>query len=154
MDDGDVRAVDTPTGSVENKTWAGDLASLALRLALGVVMAFHGLDKVGDVEGFAGFVDSLGVPAPTLMAYVVTYLELLGGIALILGLATRYVSALFAIEMVFTIALVKIDVGLIAAEGGAGAELDLLVLAIALSLLLTGAGSWSVDAAFTGRRRV
>jgi uncharacterized membrane protein YphA (DoxX/SURF4 family) len=49
---------------------------------------------------------------------------------------------------------VKIDVGLIAAEGGAGAELDLLVLAIALSLLLTGAGSWSVDAAFTGRRRV
>jgi putative oxidoreductase len=153
VDDGDVQAVQTPTRHVGNRTWASDLASLALRLALGVVMAFHGWDKIGDVEGFAGFVDSLGVPAPTLMAYVVTYLELIGGIALILGLATRYVSALFAIEMVFTIALVKIDVGLISVEGGAGAELDLLVLAIALSLLLTGAGSWSVDAAFTGRRR-
>jgi putative oxidoreductase len=153
VDDGDVQAVETPTRSVRDRTWAGDLASLVLRLAVGVVMAFHGWDKIGDVEGFAGFVDSLGIPAPTLMAYVVTYLELFGGIALILGLATRYVSALFAIEMVFTIALVKIDVGLIAAEGGAGAELDLLILAIALSLLLTGAGSWSVDAAFTGRRR-
>jgi putative oxidoreductase len=152
VDDGDVQAVETPTRRVRDRTWAGDLSSLVLRLAVGVVMAFHGWEKVGDVGGFAGFVDSLGIPAPTLMAYVVTYLELLGGIALILGLATRYVSALFAVEMVFTIALVKIDVGLIAAEG-VGAELDLLILAIALSLLLTGAGSWSVDAAFTGRRR-
>jgi putative oxidoreductase len=154
VDDGNVQAVETPKPSVLGKTWTGDFALLALRLALGAVMAYHGWLKIGDVSGFAGFVESLGVPAPTLLAYLVTYLEFLGGIALIVGLATRYVAALLAIEMVFTIALVKVDVGLIAPDGaGAGAELDLLILAIALGLVLTGAGRWSVDALLTGRRR-
>ena len=116
-------------------------------------MAYHGWLKIPNVSGFAGFVDSLGVPAPDLIAYLVTYLEFIGGIALILGLATRYVAALFVIEMVFTIMLVKVDVGLIAPEGGPGAELDILILAIALSLVLTGAGRWSADAFLVGRRR-
>lgn len=56
--------------------------------------------------------------------------------------------------MAFTTMLVKVDVGLIAPEGGPGAELDILILAIALSLVLTGAGRWSVDAFVAGRRRV
>ncbi len=149
MEDRDVRTVDAPESGTLDTTWTGDLASLSLRLAVGVVLAYHGWLKVGDVSGFAGFVDSLGIPAPDLMAYVVTYLELLGGIALIVGVATRYVAGLFVIEMVFTIALVKLDVGLIASEGGVGAELDLLILAIALSLVLTGAGRWSVDPLLT-----
>lgn len=153
MDDSDVRAADTPRVGAPSRTWTGDIAILALRLAAGSVLAYHGWLKIGDVSGFAGFVESLGVPAPTLMAYVVTYLEFLGGIALIVGLATRYVAALFVVEMAFTISLVKVDVGLIAAEGGAGAELDLLILATALSLVLTGAGRWSLDALFLGRSR-
>lgn len=152
MEDSEVRTVDTSESASLNTTWTGDLAILALRLAVGVVLAYHGWLKVGDVSGFAGFVDSLGIPAPDLMAYVVTYLELLGGIALIVGLATRYVAALFVVEMVFTIALVKLDVGLIASEGGVGAELDLLILATALSLVLTGAGRWSLDSVLVGRR--
>lgn len=152
MEDGGVRAATTPRESALRNTWTGDMAILALRLAMGVVFTYHGWLKLDDVSGFAGFVDSLGIPAPTLMAYVVTYLELLGGIALIIGLATRYVAALFVIEMVFTTVLVKLDVGLIATEG-VGAELDILLLAIALSLVLTGAGRWSVDALIMGRRR-
>ena len=152
MEDSGVRAATTPRASDLSRTWTGDIAILALRLAAGVVFTYHGWLKLDDVSGFAGFVDSLGIPAPTLMAYVVTYLELLGGIALIIGLATRYVAALFAIEMVFTTVLVKLDVGLIATEG-VGAELDILLLAIALSLVLTGAGRWSVDALIVGRRR-
>jgi putative oxidoreductase len=151
VDDRDVRAVEAPGPSVLSRTWTGDLAILALRLAVGVVLAYHGWLKIGEVSGFAGFVDSLGIPAPNLMAYVVTYLEFLGGIALIVGLATRYVAAIFVVEMVFTIALVKVDIGLIAPEG-VGAELDLLILATALSFVLTGAGRWSVDA-LLGRRR-
>lgn len=153
MADSDVRSEPTLGSIGFTKTWAGDIATLVLRLAAGVVMAYHGWLKLPDVSGFAGFVDSLGIPAPDLMAYVVTYLELLGGIALIVGLATRYVAALFAVEMVFTIVLVKLDVGLIAPDAGVGAELDLLILAIALSLVLLGAGRWSVDAMLSGRRR-
>lgn len=152
MEDSGVRAATTPRETALSRTWTGDIAILALRLAMGVVFTYHGWLKLDDVSGFAGFVDSLGIPAPTFVAYVVTYLELLGGVALIIGLATRYVAALFAIEMVFTTVLVKLDVGLIATEG-AGAELDILLLAIALSLVLTGAGRWSVDALIVGRRR-
>jgi len=153
MDDSDVRTEQGPTSRAADTTWTGDFAPLVLRLAVGVVLAYHGWLKLPDISGFAGFVDSLGIPAPELMAYVVTYLELLGGIALIFGLATRYVAALFVIEMAFTTILVKVDVGLIASEGGPGAELDILILAIAMSLVLTGAGKWSVDAFLFGGRR-
>jgi putative oxidoreductase len=152
MADSDVRREHALGSSALSTTWTGDTAILVLRLAVGVVLAYHGWLKLPDVPGFAGFVDSLGIPAPDLMAYVVTYLELLGGIALIVGLATRYVAALFAVEMVFTILLVKLDVGLIAPDAGVGAELDLLILAIALSLVLVGAGRWSMDALVSGRR--
>lgn len=153
MADSDVRRETASKSSAPSATWTGDTAILVLRLAVGVVLAYHGWLKLPEVSGFAGFVDSLGIPAPELTAYLVTYLEFLGGIALILGLATRYVAALFAIEMVFTTALVKVDVGLIAPDGGVGAELDILILAIALSLVLAGAGRWSVDALISGRRQ-
>jgi putative oxidoreductase len=153
MADSDVRRETVSMSSNPSTTWTRDTAMLVLRLAVGVVLAYHGWLKLPDVSGFAGFVDSLGIPAPELTAYLVTYLEFLGGIALILGLATRYVAALFAIEMVFTTALVKVDVGLIAPDGGVGAELDILILAIALSLVLAGAGRWSVDALISGRRQ-
>lgn len=152
MSETDVRQRRRPASFGLNTSGMGDAALLILRLAAGVVLAYHGWQKLQDVGGFAGFVESLAIPAPDLVAYVVTYLEFLGGIALVLGIATRYVAALFAIEMVFTNVLVKFDVGLIAPEGGVGAELDILVLAIALSLVLVGAGRWSVDALVTGRR--
>lgn len=152
MDDSDVRTAEAARPGVLSRTWTGDIAALALRLAVGVVLAYHGWLKVGEVSEFVGFVESLGIPAPDLVAYAVTYLEFLGGIALIVGSATRYFAALFVVEMVFTIAFVKVDVGLIATEG-VGAELDLLILAIASSLVLTGAGGWSVDALLAGRRR-
>ena len=154
MGDSDVRRGHVPLSLALDRAWRGDTASLVLRLAVGVVLAYHGWLKLQDVSGFAGYVEFLGIPAPDLMAYVVTYLEFLGGIALIAGLATRYVAALFVIEMIFTISLVKFDVGLIASEGGVGAELDILILAIALGLVLTGAGRWSLDALFAGRSRV
>lgn len=148
----EVRSEHVPASRALSTAWTGHTAILALRLAVGVVLTYHGWLKLQDVSGFAGFVESLGIPAPDVMAYVVTYLEFLGGIALIIGLATRYVAALFVIEMIFTNILVKFDVGLIASEGGVGAELDILVLAIALSLVLVGAGSWSVDAGVARRR--
>lgn len=153
MSDTDVRRQRRPASLDLSTRGMGDAAILILRLAAGVVLAYHGWQKLQDVAGFAGFVESLDIPAPDLVAYLVTYLEFLGGMALIIGVATRYVAGLFAIEMVFTNVLVKFDVGLIASEGGVGAELDILILAIALSLVLVGAGRWAVDALLTGRKR-
>jgi putative oxidoreductase len=126
----------------------GTVAPLALRTMIGIVMAAHGWQKVQQGVGeFAGFVQSLNVPFPTLTAYVVTGLELGGGILLILGLATRLWALLIGVEMIFTTILVKVDAGLIA-EGGAGAELDLLILAGCLALVVLGPGRVSLDRVF------
>jgi putative oxidoreductase len=123
-------------------------APLALRTVIGIVMAAHGWQKVQQGVGeFAGFVESLSIPFPTFTAYAVTALELGGGILLILGLATRQWALLIGLEMVLTTILVKVDVGLIA-DGGAGAELDLLILAGCLALVLLGPGRVSLDRAF------
>ena len=62
-----------------------------LRIVVGIVFLVHGLQKllVMGFGGVAGFFGSLGVPAPGLFAVLVTLVEVLGGLALILGLLTR-----------------------------------------------------------------
>jgi putative oxidoreductase len=140
--------MDTTTSGLQARFGAlSGLGLLVLRGVVGVVMAYHGWEKVtGGVENFAGFLESLSVPFPGLMAYVVTGLELGGGILLAVGLLTRLWGLLIAIEMVFTTILVKVDLGLIAPET-AGAELDLLILAGCLMLVLIGPGAISLDRA-------
>ena len=118
-----------------------------LRILVGLTFLLHGLPRVGNIGGFAGFLTSLGVPAPGLFAVLVTALEVGGGLLLILGLGTRWVSLLFAIEMIITTLLVKLpNAGFIAPQGGgSGAELDLLLLAGALILLTRGSGPLSIE---------
>lgn len=124
-----------------------NLALLALRAVIGIVMAYHGWQKItGGISNFAGFIETLNIPFPDQMAYVVTALELGGGILLIIGLLTRVWALLIATEMVFTTLLVKLDIGLIAPEG-AGAELDLVILVGCLIVLILGPGAFSADRA-------
>jgi putative oxidoreductase len=114
---------------------------LVLRVSLGVIMTAHGLQKVqrGPAEFGRTALDSLGVPAPEVMGYVVTFVELGGGILLILGLLTRLAALGLTVDLVVALLLVKVKVGLIAEEGaGAGAELDLALIAGFLALLLMG----------------
>lgn len=120
-------------------------AATVLRVIIGIIFTYHGIDKLqGGASGFAGFLESLNIPAPEIVAWVVILLELVGGILLILGLLTRLVALLFALEMIGTTLLVKLDVGLIGAQG-AGAELDLALLAGVLAILLLGPGRAAVD---------
>lgn len=130
--------------------YGSDLAALVLRLVVGPAIAYHGYLKVkGGISGVAGFVKSLGVPLPTATAYAVTFIELVGGLLILVGLLTRLWGLLLAVQMALTTVLVKLEAGLIAAPGqGAGAELDLLFLAGGLSLALTGPGAFSADHAF------
>jgi putative oxidoreductase len=127
-----------------------DLAALVLRLVVGPAIAYHGYLKVkGGISGVADFVKSLGIPVPTVTAYAVTFIELVGGLLILVGLLTRLWGLLLAVEMALTTLLVKLDAGLIAAPGqGAGAELDLLYLAGGLSLALMGPGAFSADHTF------
>jgi putative oxidoreductase len=113
----------------------------------GVIFLYHGYQKFdGGIDGVAGFLGSLNVPIPDVMAYVLTFGELIGGALLILGFMTRLVALAHILEMILAILLVKTKVGLIAPMGGgAGAELDLALIAALAAIATFGPGSLSVD---------
>ncbi|MDR7555433.1 MAG: DoxX family protein [Armatimonadota bacterium] len=126
----------------------GAYALTLLRVIVGLTFLLHGLPKWGNLGGVAGFFGNVGIPAPSLMAPWVAFLETVGGLALIVGVATRYAGVLLAIEMVVTTVVVKWPrVGFIAPldRPGVGAELDLLLLAGALVVATLGPGRLSVE---------
>jgi putative oxidoreductase len=125
-----------------------EFAPLVVRVIVGVIMSAHGWQKLmGGPANFAEPLTQLGVPLPGLMAWVVTLVELVGGILLIVGLFSRLVALLLTIEFIVAILTVKIHVGLIAPPNSAypGAELDLALIAGFLVVLLTGPGRISLD---------
>lgn len=131
-------------------------ATLLLRLGIGLTFFFAGLGKVlGGTDGVAGFFGSLGIPLPGIMAPFISYLELLGGIALIVGVLTRVFSLLFVADMAVALLLVGIPAALGAENLPAGwSELrtELLLLVGSLALALLGPGRFSIDAAVLGDR--
>jgi putative oxidoreductase len=83
---------------------------------------------------------------PDIVGPAVALLELVGGIMLVVGLLTRVVALLLALEMIGTTLLVKIDVGLIAPMGGgAGAEIDVALWAGMVALVILGPGILALD---------
>ncbi|PTM59038.1 DoxX family protein [Desmospora activa] len=119
--------------------------TLILRLALGVLFLVHGWDKFQNgLDGTAGFFVSVGIPG--FFATVVAVVELLGGLLMIVGLATRVVAILFAVVMVVAIATVKWGAGFLG-----GYELDLVLLAMSIHLFLVGGGTYALDTLFRKR---
>tara|TARA_Y100001963_G_C6678590_1_gene398710 strand:- start:116 stop:553 length:438 start_codon:yes stop_codon:yes gene_type:complete len=80
-----------------------DLASLLLRLALGLMFLAHGLTKllVWTLAGTAQFFASAGFPG--WLAYPITGLELVGGALLILGVQVRWLALLLGVELAFAV---------------------------------------------------
>lgn len=125
-----------------------------LRIVLGIAMAVHGWSKLsGGVDGVAGFFGSLGIPLPGLTAWLVTIIELGGGILLIVGAATQVVSILIALDMLGAILFVKIRNPFFTENGIISWELEAIFLAAALCLFLSGPGAWSVDDVVIDTRR-
>jgi putative oxidoreductase len=127
-------------------------AITVLRIILGFLFAAHGWQKFNEwtVAGTQAAFAQMGVPAAQISAPLVAGLELAGGIALILGVLTRIVAALLALNMLGALFLVHAPAGVFADKGGY--ELVLLLAAAALALALTGAGRVSVDRALFGRK--
>jgi putative oxidoreductase len=127
--------------------WA-EYAPLVLRLAVGFAFMLHGWQKINVMghAGVTGFFTSLGIPAAGFFAFIVMWLEFLGGIGLILGLATHWFSKLLAIDMAVAIFAVHISNGFLGSTGKPGYELTLLLFAACVSLMITGAGKFSLDA--------
>ncbi|WP_419954370.1 DoxX family protein [Neobacillus niacini] len=121
-----------------------EIGALILRVTLGAIFFIHGVVKFqGGIENIAGWFESLGLPG--VMAYGVALLEIIGGILLIVGLATRLVAALFALLMIGATIKVKLAIGLLGNGQMAGYELDLAFLAIAVYLLINGSKLLSIS---------
>ncbi len=120
-----------------------------LRIVVGLIFLFMGLPKIQNPAAFIAFVTRLGFPIPEVIAWLPIILEPVGGLLLILGLGTRWLSIYFFLEMVITTFIVKALHGtpFIQAGGvaGVGFELDLLLLAGALVLAVMGSTHLSIE---------
>lgn len=122
---------------------SADLASLALRLFVGILFIYHGWPKMKGPKQAANWVRSTGWTWAVGFAYAFTFLEFLGGIALVIGFLTRIAALLFVLQMIATTIFARVKLGKKLAGGW---ETDLLFMAGALALVFLGAGAWSVDA--------
>jgi putative oxidoreductase len=122
-----------------------DIALLIGRATLGMVFIAHGWAKHtnGTDSTAAGF-ESMGVPAPTLSAYFATYVELIGGAALILGLMTPVAAVLLSFTMIGAIFTAHADAGF--ALGDGGYEYVLALAAFCIVIAAHGSGKFSLDA--------
>jgi putative oxidoreductase len=111
---------------------------LPIRILAGITFIAHGLPKFEDIAGTQGFFGNIGLPPE--LALPIGLLEVIGGIVLIIGVLTRITAALFIIDMIGAIILVKLSDGFVG-----GYELESLLIAISVSLLLTGPGQISIE---------
>lgn len=139
-------------------TDVNDAAALIARVALGIVILPHGLQKLlGMFGGYGfsatvGYFTSTGMPAP--VAVLVILGESFGALFLILGLISRFSAFSIGLIMLGAIFLVHAQAGFFmnwaGAQAGEGFEYHLLALGLALIVVLRGGGKWSVDGAIGG----
>ncbi|MFO0705821.1 MAG: DoxX family protein [Nitrospira sp.] len=139
-----------------DESWNG----LILRLTLGLVMFPHGAQKLLGWFGGFGFDGTLGfftqkMGLPWIIALLVIIGESFGSLALLAGLLTRFSAASLAVIMLGAITMVHLPNGFFmnwfGQQQGEGFEYHLLVIGMAVALVLTGGGKWSVDRAIAER---
>jgi putative oxidoreductase len=129
-----------------------DAALLILRIASGIVFLYHGSAILFGAFGgpgpekFAGFLH-----APTIIGYLVGLAQFLGGLAILFGVLIRIGAVCIVIVMLGAIFLVHLHHGFDVSKGGI--EFALTQLLIALALLLTGAGQYSLSGILPGGLR-
>jgi putative oxidoreductase len=112
-----------------------------VRIAMGLVFAVHGYQKFAEgLAGVSAFFAKMSIPLPGVMAPFIAALELVGGLLLLLGLGTRWLGLLYAIEMFVVTFWVKIP-----RQGWQSAELESMLLAGAIMLSLAGPGKLAID---------
>jgi putative oxidoreductase len=139
---------------------ADDSTLTFMRLILGIVFFAHGAQKALGWFGGYGFAGTMGffttqmhIPAP--LAFLVICAEFLGGLGLVLGFLTRI--AAFGITMNMLVAMLMVHVHIAffmnwaGNQKGEGYEFHLLALALAIPIMIRGAGAFSVDRAISSK---
>jgi len=131
-----------------------------LRIALGVVVLPHGLQKVfgwfggWGLHGTLGWFASIGIPA--FLGALAIAADSLGALAVIAGIGTRLAAFGIGVNMVVAALLVRRPNGFFmnwsGTQAGEGFEFHILAAAISLALVLGGAGRWSLDRLVTARQ--
>ncbi|MBL8071210.1 MAG: DoxX family protein [Nitrospira sp.] len=132
-----------------DESWAG----LILRVVLGGVIFAHGAQKLLGWFGGNGFDGTMGfftnvMHLPWIVAFLVIIGESIGSLGLIAGLLTRFTAASFIVIMLGAISVhwpQGFFMNWFGQQQGEGFEYHLLVVAMSVALLLTGAGKWSLD---------
>jgi putative oxidoreductase len=132
-------------------------APIPLRLIVGYGFVEHGFAKLSKgPEAFAGILHAIGVPAPHLMAWLTILTELIGGLAVLLGIFVPLVSlpmaallfvAIFTVHLpngFSSIKLISVTAGR-AQFGPPGYEVNLLYLACLAALVFGGSGPLALD---------
>ena len=125
-----------------------DWGLLILRLGLGSMFMAHGLQKAfgffggPGVKGFSQMLSSLGFFQPLFWAYLAAYLELCGGLLLILGLFTRGTALLLFI--LITVASIKVHLGKGFFLSNGGFEYTMIIASVCLALILMGPGKIAI----------
>ena len=127
---------------------------LVVRVGLGVVFFAHGAQKVFGWFGGAGLRATvagfarMGIPAPA--ATAAALVELLGGLAMLVGLLVRPAAVGLIVVMLVAMLTVHRQHGFFmnwfGNQSGEGYEYHVLALGVAAALVIGGAGRWSVDA--------
>lgn len=122
--------------------------SLVGRLLMAVLFLPAGISKIAGFAGTVGYIASKGVPLPEVAAIIAIIIEVVGGIALILGFKTRWAAlALAAFTLVATVMFH--NYWTLPAEQQMMQQLmfmkNIAVIGGLLTLAAWGAGAWSVD---------
>ena len=141
-------------------------APLPLRLIIGYGFMAHGWAKLSrGPEGFAKLLEQIGAPLPEVTAWLSTFIELLGGLAILAGAFVAAVSVPLIVMMLVAMFTVHLKYGFSSINtigltedgpkfGPPGYEVNLLYIAGLLSLILGGAGPLSIDRLLARRKNL
>ncbi len=124
-----------------------DLPALLFRLILAYGFYMPAMMKWGDIGAIAAWFEGMGIPFPTLNAYLAASTEIAAVILLPLGLATRFISIPLIITMIVAIVTVHLGNGFEA--GSNGFEIPLYYILMLVALLINGPGKISLDHLFS-----
>lgn len=128
-----------------------DVGLLVLRVVLGVIFAAHGAQKLfgafggPGLKGTAGFHEQLGIKPPFVMAVLAGLAEFVGGILVAVGFLAPLAAVALIVTMAVAVFAVHIKNGFFSMNGGY--EFNLALAAMALTVLIAGAGAYSLDGA-------